>query len=187
MFVASRPGEFEAAEAPTLETFVRISGPAEPPAGPISLDITSHMRDLPEIKHVGEVGKTLHLRRARARGFDDALFVDGHQQVSEATIWNIVFWDGSRILWPRAAMLDGITQQIAREQLSRAGIQQEALPIPVSHISPHWSAAIMNSWSPGIAVARIGNTNLEEASPLLKLLHQAHTADEPQNLRCPIA
>lgn len=185
VFVASRPGEFEAAETPTLETFVRISDPADPPAGPLSLDITPHMRDLPEIKHVGEVGKTLHLRRARARGFDDALFVDGEQHVSEATIWNIVFWDGSRILWPRAAMLDGITQQVTRQQLSHAGIQQETLPVPVAHISPHWSAAIMNSWSPGIAVSRIGNVNLSEATPLLKLLHQAHAADEPQNLRRP--
>lgn len=185
VFVASRPGEFEAAEMPTLETFVRISDPADPPAGPLSLDITPHVRDLPEVKHVGEVGKTLHLRRARARGFDDALFVDGEQHVSEATIWNIVFWDGSRILWPRAAMLDGITQQVARQQLSRSGVQQQTLPVPVAHISPRWSAAIMNSWSPGIAVSRIGNVNLSEATPLLEILHQAHAVSEPQDLRHP--
>lgn len=185
VYIASRPGEFEAADAPTLETFVRISDPADPPVGPVSLDVTPHLRDLPEIKHVGEVGKTLHLRRARARGFDDALFVDGEQFVSEATIWNIVFWDGSKILWPRAAILDGITQQIARQQISLVGIQQESLPVPVAHISPQWSAAIMNSWSPGIPVSRIGNVNLSEGTPLLEILHQAHAADEPQSLRRP--
>lgn len=178
VFIASRPGEFEAAATlPELETFVRVSAPAEPPAGPLSLDVVQHVRDLPQVKHVGEVGKTLHLRRARARGFDDALFVDADRHVSEATIWNLAFWDGSRIVWPRAAMLDGVTQQILRRQLTLAGVPQVSQRVAVDRIDSRWSAALMSSWSPGIAVSQIGGTSLDEATTLLSLLREAFEAE----------
>jgi branched-subunit amino acid aminotransferase/4-amino-4-deoxychorismate lyase len=179
VYVASTPGEFEAAvESPTLETFVRVTEPVQAPAGPVSLDVVDHVRNLPQVKHVGEVSKTLSLRRAKGRGFDDALFVDGDRHVSEASIWNIVFWDGSRVVWPRAAMLDGVTQQVLRRQLFVAGFPQTTTPVPVDRISPRWSAAIMNSWTPGIPVSRIGETPLDDATVLLGVLHEAFEAAE---------
>lgn len=183
MVVAARPGEFEASpHSPTLETFVRVTEVADPPAGPLALDVVRHERDLPHVKHVGEVGKTLHLRHAQRRGFDDALFVDRHGHASEATIWNVAFFDGARIVWPRAAMLDGVTQQILREQLSLAGVEQTSSHVPVDEIDERWSAAIMNSWSPGIGVSRIGARQLADPSALLRTLHDAFDAAAPQSL-----
>ena len=179
VFVASRPGEFEAAgNASLLDVFVRVSDPATPPLGPVGLDVVEHERDLPQVKHVGEVAKTFHLRRAQRRGYDDALFVDSRRCVSEATIWNIVFWDGSRVVWPQAEILDGVTQQILRRQLTRAGIAQHTMPLPVDQIDPQWSAAIMNSWSPGIAISRLGDRLLSQNTRLVRILHDAYTAEE---------
>lgn len=183
IFVASTTGEFEApSHSSVLETFVRVSAPADPPAGPLSLDVVEHERDLPHVKHVGEVGKTLHLRRARARGFDDALFVNRNGHVSEATIWNVVFWDGSQVVWPRAAILDGVTQQVVRHQLLLAGVEQSTTTVRVNEIDPRWSAAIMNSWSPGIGVSRVGSNRLADSSQLLQVLHAAFEAATPTPL-----
>lgn len=102
-FVTQREGEFTAPKMPVeLDVFVRSSAPAEPPTGPLSLDLVRHERHLAHLKHVGEVGKTFYLRRAVARGFDDAAFLDGHRRLSEATIWNLAFWDGQSVVWPHA-------------------------------------------------------------------------------------
>lgn len=50
------------------------------------------------MKHIGEVAKTYLLRQAVAQGFDDAAFVDRRGRLSEATIWNLAFWDGAAVV-----------------------------------------------------------------------------------------
>lgn len=68
-FVTSRPGEFApAVDHPELEVLVKVTDPAPPPGGPLALDAVRHERHLPHIEHVGEIGKTLLLRQANARG-----------------------------------------------------------------------------------------------------------------------
>ena len=79
---------------------------------------------LPGVKHVGEVAKTYLLREAASQGHDDAAFVDRHGRLSEATIWNLAFWDGESVVWPRAAMLGGTMMGIVRRQLDRLGAPQ---------------------------------------------------------------
>lgn len=166
----------------TLDTFVRVDAPARPSTTPVRLMPIEHERDLPHIKHVGEIRKTLALQHARDAGFDDALFVNRDGLVSEATIWNVVFWDGQRVIWPRAALLDGVTQQVVRRQLQRDGVDQRDLAVPVDALDPRWSAAILNSWTPGIGVAGIGQTELADPAPLTAQLHAAYDAAPPQSL-----
>uniref|UniRef100_UPI0018ED4457 aminotransferase class IV n=1 Tax=Delftia sp. ASV31 TaxID=2795113 RepID=UPI0018ED4457 len=104
--VYSPAGEFTAADA-RPRMLVRSSAPASGPAGPLSLALFEHERMLPHLKHVGEVAKTHLLRRAVAQGFDDAAFADRHGRIGEATIWNLAFWDGDAVVWPRAQVLPG--------------------------------------------------------------------------------
>ncbi|MGE8635790.1 MAG: branched-chain amino acid aminotransferase, partial [Achromobacter piechaudii] len=40
-------------------------------------------------------------------------------------------------------------------------------------------AAVMNSWTPGIAVRRIGDTAMPDAPRFLALLHAAYQAEMP--------
>ena len=72
---------------------------------------------------MGEVAKTYLLREAASQGHDDAAFVDRRGRLSEATIWNLAFWDGES-WWPRAAMLGGTMMGIVRRQLE-LGPQRE--------------------------------------------------------------
>lgn len=178
-FVSSRPGEFaRVGDHVDLDVLVKVTDPAIPPAGPLSLDVVEHERHLPGVKHVGEVSKTLLLRRANARGFDDAAFTDRSGRLSEATIWNLAFWDGGSVIWPRAEVLPGVTMQILTRGLDALGIPQRTQEVRRGELGGRLAAAVMNSWTPGIAVARLDDEPLVQDPEFLRILHAAY-AGEP--------
>lgn len=171
-------GEFTAApEGQALEVLVRTGPPSTGPAGPLALAVFEHERMLPHVKHVGEVAKTYYLREAVRTGCDDAAFVDRHGSFSEGSIWNLVFWDGESVIWPEAPMLTGTTMRIVQRQLAHLGIPQRTRPVTVADLATLTGAAVMNSWTPGVAVHRIGPTALPASAPLLTLLHRAFDAE----------
>jgi branched-subunit amino acid aminotransferase/4-amino-4-deoxychorismate lyase len=178
-FVSSRPGEFaRAGDDVDLDVLVKVTDPATPPAGPLSLDVVEHERHLPRVKHVGEVSKTLLLRRANAHGFDDAAFTDRSGRLSEATIWNLAFWDGRSVVWPRAEVLPGVTMRILARRLDAIGVPQRTEEIRPGDLDGTVAAAVMNSWSPGIPVARIGDRKLRQDQEFIETLHAVY-AEEP--------
>ena len=126
------------------------------------------------MKHVGEVAKTLFLRQAVTRGFDDAAFEDSEGRLSEATIWNLAFWDGSSVIWPEASILTGVTMQILQRQLSALGVDQKTQPIRRNESLGQLAGVVMNSWPPGIAIARIGDQRLITDADFTGLLHSAY-------------
>nr|WP_042177708.1 aminotransferase class IV family protein [Kibdelosporangium sp. MJ126-NF4] len=172
--VYSTAGEFTTAE-PDLQMLVRTSPPTDGPQGPLALATFEHERPLPAVKHVGEMVKTYYLREAVKLGFDDAAFVDRRGRFSEATIWNLAFWDGSAVIWPQADYLTGITMRILRRQLEKLGVPQRFEE--VTDVSALSGAVVLNSWSPGIAVHRIGDVALPDASSFVDLLHRAYDAE----------
>ncbi|MEU5398196.1 aminotransferase class IV family protein [Streptomyces sp. NPDC005963] len=176
--VYSPAGEFTVAPAGMEPMMLIRTGPAASgPAGPLALATVTHERFLPSVKHVGEVAKTHLLRRAVAEGFDDAAFVDRQGRLSEATIWNLAFWDGDAVVWPVARMLRGTTMSILRRQLDRAGVPQHDREVTLADLPDLAGAVVMNSWTPAIAVHRIGPHPLPEASAFVQLLHRAHQAE----------
>ncbi|MEU1883774.1 aminotransferase class IV family protein [Streptosporangium sp. NPDC020072] len=174
--VYSPVGEFTRAEAePSL--LVRTGPPATAPHGPLALTAVEYERVLPAVKHVGEVAKTYFLRRAVERGFDDAAFVDRRGRLSEASIWNLAFWDGAAVVWPDAEKLGGITMGIVRRRLERLGVPQRVQEITLDDLPALAGAVVMNSWSPGIAVHRIGPVPLPEAPDFVETLHRAYRSE----------
>lgn len=178
--IYSPAGEFTVAhgDAP-LDVLVRTGPPSSGPSGPLALAALEHERMLPSIKHVGEVAKTYLLRHAAARGFDDAAFVDRHGRLSEATIWNLAFWDGQSVIWPDAAILTGTTMGIVQRQLERMAVPQQVRAITLDALPAMKGAVVMNSWTPGVAVKRIGDIALPDAPEFLERLHAAYQADPP--------
>lgn len=177
-FVVSRPGEFMPVGPGTdLDVLIKVSDPAVPPVGPLSIDVVSHERHLPHIKHVGEVAKTFYLRRAIAQGFDDAAFENNSGRLSEATIWNLAFWDGDSVIWPEADILSGVTMQILVRQLEARGVHQNTRPVRRADLTEGLSAVVMNSWTPGIAVTRLGERQLQTDATFTRLLQDAYVAE----------
>ncbi|MBA9001621.1 aminotransferase class IV family protein [Thermomonospora cellulosilytica] len=176
--VYSPAGEFTVAgtDVPP-EVLVRTGPAASGPRGPLALAAVEHERTLPAVKHVGEVAKTYFLRQAAGRGFDDAAFVDRRGRLSEGTIWNLAFWDGTAVVWPRAEMLNGVTMGIVRRQLDRLGVPQRDQEVTLADLPALAGAVVMNSWTPGVAVHRIGSVSLPEAPSFVELLHRAYRAE----------
>ncbi|UTV53506.1 aminotransferase class IV family protein [Burkholderia arboris] len=171
-FVAPRDDE-------ALDVLVRTAAPSSGPAGPLDLALFEHERVLPDIKHVGEVAKTHFLRRAVAQGFDDAAFIDRRGRISEGSIWNVAFWDGNAVVWPVADMLGGVTMGILRRQLARLGIAQHDREVTPADLPSMAGAVVMNSWTPGIAVHRLGTAALPESSSLAVLLRRSYEQEPP--------
>ena len=176
-FVYQPAGEFNLGQGAELDVLVRTGPPASGPEGPLALTAVEHERDLPAVKHVGEVAKTYLLRRAVAAGFDDAAFLDRRGRLSEATIWNLAFWDGAAVVWPEADVLRGTTMGILRRQLERLGVPQRDEEVTLADLPTLRGAVVMNSWTPGVAVRRIGPVPVPEAPDFLELLHRAYDAE----------
>ncbi|MFL1405092.1 aminotransferase class IV family protein [Marinobacter sp. M1N3S26] len=173
--VFSRRGEFTpvgASNDPAI--LVRTAPAANGPVGPLWLDAVTHERPLPTIKHVGEATKTYYLRKAVEKGFDDAAYLDRHGHVSEATIWNLAFWDGQTVIWPQAELLDGITMQIVKRQLEALNIPQRGEPLTLETVQGLSGGVVMNSWTPGVPVSGIGKVTLPISARFNDLLHQAY-------------
>jgi len=140
----------------------------------LRLSLVAHERPFPTIKHVGEASKTHYLRKAVKSGFDDAAFIDTRGRISEATIWNLAFWDGEAVLWPEAELLPGVTMGIIHRQLKALGIIQRQEPISPSRVKNMKGAAVMNSWTPGVPVIALGSASLPISSTFQKILHHAY-------------
>ncbi|NNH69914.1 aminotransferase class IV family protein [Nocardia uniformis] len=176
--VYSPAGEFTVAGTDIEPEVLIRTGPASSgPDGPLALAAIEHERVLPTVKHVGEVAKTYYLREAVGKGFDDTAFLDRHGRFSEASIWNLAFWDGTAVVWPTADMLRGTTMGIVRRQLERLGVAQRDQEIRLSDLSALSGAVVMNSWTPGIAVHRIDSASFSETETFVELLHRAYDAE----------
>ncbi|WP_433518797.1 aminotransferase class IV family protein [Nonomuraea sp. CA-143628] len=176
--VFSPAGEYTPADAEP-ELLVRTGSAASGPRGPLSLAVVEHERVLPAVKHVGEVAKTYYLRQAAMAGFDDAAFIDRRGRLSEASIWNLAFWDGTAVVWPEAEMLTGTTMGIVRRQLDRFGVPQRVQRIRPADLPGMAGAVVMNSWTPAVPVRRIGSVPLPDAPAFEATLHRAYQAEPP--------
>jgi len=83
-------------------------------------------------------------------------------------------------VWPVADMLAGVTMGIVRRQLRRMGVPQRDRTLTLDDIAGLAGGVVMNSWSPGIAVSRIGDVALPAAPDLVRLLHEAYAAEPLQ-------
>ncbi|WP_433351051.1 aminotransferase class IV family protein [Microtetraspora malaysiensis] len=176
--VYSSAGEFTAAGADLEpELLVRTGPAADGPQGLLALAVVEHERVLPAVKHVGEVAKTYFLRQAVRQGFDDAAFVDHRGRLSEGTIWNLAFWDGTAVVWPKAEMLIGTTMAIVRRQLDHLGVPQRVQEVTPADLPKLAGAVVMNSWTPGVPVHRIGSVPMPEAPSFQEALHRAWQAE----------
>lgn len=136
----------ERGEAVDVVLLVALSPPRTAPTTPQRLQSCRYVRPLAHLKHLATL-PLLHARRvARAAGFDDALFVDDANQVTEGALWNIGFVDADgTIVWPEGDALRGVTEGLLRAGLGAAGCAQRIAPIRRSACSTFRSAFACNS------------------------------------------
>lgn len=147
---------------------VGVFDPPKPLAGGLRVKTQPFERETPHLKSVATLGLLRARRAARLAGFDDALFLDREGRISEGTLWNLGFVAGESVVWPQAAMLDGVAQQLIRRGLAEAGMAQRDEAVRPSDLPRFDGAFLCNSATPAAAIAAIDDHVFEGASIMIE-------------------
>jgi branched-subunit amino acid aminotransferase/4-amino-4-deoxychorismate lyase len=164
------------------DVLVTVTPPRRADTTPVRLKTFHHERALPAIKHVGTFALFHHRRLAQQAGFDDALFVDADGAISEASIWNIGFHDGSGIVWPGAPQLHGVSMQLIENGLRERGIGTATRNVPLADVAAFRSAFLTNCGCPVRPVASIDGIELEIDATLMRTLEACHASNPLQGI-----
>ncbi|HEV7489534.1 MAG TPA: aminotransferase class IV family protein [Rhodanobacteraceae bacterium] len=181
--VFSRAMRREATAEPALiDVLTTIAPPRGGDKTPMRLKSFRYERALPHVKHVGTFALFHHRRLAQREGFGDALFVDSQNRVSEASVWNIGFFDGSRVVWPNAPALKGISMQLLDEGLRSRGIKRASVNIGRAELGNYRSAFLTNSSCPVRPIAAIDGVDFVVDHDFTALLEESYAANPCQQI-----
>lgn len=152
-----------------VDVLVSVSGPVQASPQPLSLGSVAYRRELPHLKHVGTFPLFQHRRQALLAGFDDALFVTADGLVSEGATWNIGFWDGQDVTWPRAPALRGTTERLLMDGLQAREQGQVQREVALAELRD-FSGAVTCNASGLWPVARIDGAGFPESGPFRQRL-----------------
>lgn len=156
---------------PTVMT--AVFPPPPPLAESVRLTAMTHERETPHLKHVATMSLIQARRRARATGFDDALFLTRSRHVSEGSLWNVGFIKDGGVVWPEAPMLAGVTQAVLQAQLETGGVTQETRPVAHEELSRFDGAFICNSATPVCPVVAIDERIFAVDETMIRTLQAA--------------
>jgi branched-subunit amino acid aminotransferase/4-amino-4-deoxychorismate lyase len=168
------------AEPAAPDVVVSAGAPRRIETTPVRVKSFRYERVLPHVKHVGTFGLFHHRRLAQLDGFDDALFVDAGGAVSEASIWNIGFFDGSGIVWPDAPALRGVSMQLLQQGLRERAIASDSHRIAHADIGAFRSAFLTNCSCAVRPIAEIDGARFAVDAELNALLEACYASNAPQ-------
>lgn len=149
--------------------------PSSPPS-PLNVQARPHIREEPEIKHVGLYSTIRQRRLAQQNGFDDALFLGSDRRVLEGTSWNIGFFDGSKVIWPEGDILNGITLRL----LSRMDRETKRICLYIEDLERMQAAFATNAAMGVRPIAAINNISFSVDHPIIGILQSKYDAIEAE-------
>lgn len=132
---------FESGDEPTIMVTVKQPGNVSTPQ---RLQSVRYQRPEAHLKHLA-TGQGFYSRLARRNGFDDALLTTSDGVISETSIANIGFFDGSGVVWPAAPFLHGITMQLLERKLVELGVPARRAPVRLHDIASFDGAFLSNA------------------------------------------
>lgn len=154
------------------EVLISLSPPAPSSERTLRVKSFEFQRPLPHIKHVGTFPLFHYRRHALGQGYDDALFVDAVDRISEGSVWNVGFWDGERVVWPLAPALRGTSEQLLQAGLRESGVAQVVREVRLPDLGGFKAAFTSNA--NGIQqIASIDEIGFGQAPELAPLLQKA--------------
>ncbi|HRF45978.1 MAG TPA: aminotransferase class IV family protein [Anaerolineales bacterium] len=160
------------------DVLVSVRPPLEAERGPLRVVSVTYERVLPHIKHVGTFGLFHQTRRAQSAGYDDALFLTAAGSISEGSVWNVGFYDGTQVVLPSAPALDGVTQRLLISGLDRLGRPWKRAVVRLSDLPGFVSAFAMNSVSAFRPIAQIDDITFKIDAVLEQRLAEAYTTND---------
>ena len=132
---------FESGDEPTIMVTVKQPGDVSTPQ---RLQSMRYQRPDAHLKHLA-TGQDFYSRLARRNGFDDALLTTADGVISETSIANIGFFDGSGVVWPAAPLLHGITMQLLERKLVELDVPARRAPVRLHDIASFDGAFLSNA------------------------------------------
>jgi branched-subunit amino acid aminotransferase/4-amino-4-deoxychorismate lyase len=132
---------FESDDEPTIMVTVKQPGGVSTPQ---RLQSVRYQRPDAHLKHLA-TGQGFYSRLARRNGFDDALLTTSDGVISESSVANIGFFDGSGVVWPAAPFLHGITMQLLERKLVELGVPSRRAPVRLHDIASFEGAFLSNA------------------------------------------
>ncbi|MFI0793496.1 aminotransferase class IV [Micromonospora rubida] len=147
------------------------------PQPPIRVRSTTHVRDVPAVKHTGLFGPLFERRRAQLDGYDDALFTDGGGRVGEGPTWNVGFVEGDTLVWPLADVLAGVTMRLLAA--AHDGPQRTE-PVELSRLSGMAAAFATNAAGAIRPIAAVDGVTFATDHPIIGLLRRRYAEVVPE-------
>lgn len=133
----------ETADEPAL--MVTVRPPGGMPPGPWRLSCVPYQRSVAHIKHTADFGQRYYQRLVRARGFDEALLTGLDGIISEGSITNVGFFDGTGLIWPAAPALAGITMQLLEPALADHGLPSRRAHVRLTDLASFAAVFVTNA------------------------------------------
>lgn len=146
------------------------------PPPPLRLRTVHYERDLATVKHVGLFGALQHRRLAQLAGYDDVLFIDASGHLSEGATWNVAFYDGSTVIWPKADCLPGTAMQLVQDCLRQLGVPFVDSPVDIVRAGAMQAALVTNAVVGVRPIQSIGDVQLPGNPELVSRLRDAYAA-----------
>jgi len=161
----------EGAESPSV--MVTVRPPGGMPSAPWKLMSAPYQRSLAHIKHTCDFGQRYYQRLAHDAGFDEALLTGPDAIISEGSITNIGFFDGTAVTWPAAPALHGITMQLIEPALTARGVPSGRAHVRVPDLRSFSGVFATNAR--GIApVGQVDDQVLPVDTDLMRRLAEVH-------------
>ena len=127
--------------------------------------ITTHLqRIMPEAKTNNYVAAVRALKEAARRNASDALFVNEHDHVLEATRSNFFIFRGDTLVTPRQGILIGVTRNVVLD-LARSRFPIEERPILLDELAQAGEAFITSSSREILPVVQIDDLLIGNGKP----------------------
>ena len=159
------------------DVMIAIAPAREIAATPLRVCSARYARELPHIKHVGTFGLMQQKRSAQARGYDDVVFVDAQGTISEASIWNIGFFDDHGVVWPDAPALRGVSLQLLQRGLRERAVASSTRSVALSNLSSLRGAFFTNTSRAVMPIAAIDDIAFELDASRIALLEECYSAN----------
>ena len=158
---------------PAPVVLVTVKEPAKI-RSPQRLRSVRYQRPKAHLKHLA-TRQAEYRASAQESGFDDALLTADDGTISESATANIGFFDDAGVVWPDAALLQGITMQLLERHLPGYSVASRRAPVTLRDVSS-FGGAFLTSARGIAAVSGVDDVRLPDATEVLVTLSDAYDA-----------
>ncbi|MDN3506239.1 MAG: aminotransferase class IV [Simkaniaceae bacterium] len=125
---------------------------------------TNNLRILPSVKTTNYMPAIFGMKKAKEMGFDDALYVNGADEILEATTSNVFFFKKETLITPDADIVKGVTRSIFLE-LAKEEFPIECRTIHHDEIKDCDEAFLTSSIKGGIPLVQVDDQTIGKGLP----------------------